>query len=254
LRKRILNIFIDDISLKEFLKIYKSGIVFTPNVDHLIKLQKNEEFYNSYLKADYILLDSQVLKILLRIFGIKIYNKISGSDLFPAFYNYHKDNENLKIFILGGLNNVAELALQKINNKCGREIVVGAYSPALDFLSNLDDINYAIGKINSCSANVLAVCLGAPKQEIWISKYLSKLKNIKMVFALGAVVDFEAGSKKRAPVFLQKIGFEWLFRMIFEPKRLIKRYLYDDIPIIYYLFLQKIGRYKNPFIRLKIND
>jgi exopolysaccharide biosynthesis WecB/TagA/CpsF family protein len=65
--------------------------------------------------------------------------------------------------------------------------------------------------------------------------------------ALGATIDFEAGNIKRAPVFFQKLGMEWLYRLIKEPKRLWKRYLIDDIPFFYYVFLQKIGKYKNPF-------
>ena len=79
----------------------RGGIVFTPNVDHIIKLQKDSEFARVYREADYIVCDSQLLMYAARFLGQPFKEKISGSDLFPAFYNRYKYNNNIKIFLLG---------------------------------------------------------------------------------------------------------------------------------------------------------
>ena len=97
---KLLNISIDNISQTEFFEKCKSGVVFTPNVDHLMKLQSDPEFVNTYKDATYKLCDSKILFFISRFLGTPIKEKISGSDLFPAFYQYHKDNEDIKIFLL----------------------------------------------------------------------------------------------------------------------------------------------------------
>jgi UDP-N-acetyl-D-mannosaminuronic acid transferase (WecB/TagA/CpsF family) len=98
---KLLNISIDNISQAEFFEKCKSGVVFTPNVDHLMKLQSDPEFVNTYKDATYKLCDSKILFFISRFLGTPIKEKISGSDLFPAFYQYHKNNEDIKIFLLG---------------------------------------------------------------------------------------------------------------------------------------------------------
>ena len=78
---------------------------------------------------------------------------------------------------------------------------------------------------------MLAVGLGAPKQEKFLYKYISQL-NVPVSLAIGASIDFEAGNVKRAPLWMQKVGLEWFYRLIKEPKRMFKRYIIDDIKIL----------------------
>lgn len=85
--------------------------------------------------------------------------------------------------------------------------------------------------INKCSPDILAVGLGAPKQEKFIYKYKDELK-VPVSLAIGASIDFEAGKIKRAPLYMQKSGLEWLYRLCKEPRRMFKRYLIDDMKII----------------------
>ena len=74
------------------------------------------------------------------------------------------------------------------------------------------------------------------------------MPNIKLFLALGATIDFEAGTLQRAPQVWQKIGLEWLFRFLKEPKRLFRRYFVDDIKFFYFFAKQLLGIYKNPFV------
>ena len=90
--------------------------------------------------------------------------------------------------------------------------------------------------------------VGAPKQEKWIVKYRQQMPNVNLFLALGATIDFEAGTLQRAPKVWQKIGLEWLFRFLREPRRLFRRYFIDDIKFFYFFAKQLLGIYKNPFV------
>ena len=88
--------------------------------------------------------------------------------------------------------------------------------------------------------------MGAPKQEQWIYKYKDKLPNIEIFLAIGATIDFEAGNIKRAPKIMSDLGFEWLYRLLSEPKRLWKRYLVEGLPFFWLILQQKLNLYKKP--------
>ena len=177
----------------------RGGIVFTPNIDHLMILQKDREFYNAYKMADYRVCDGQILMYSLQFLGTPLKEKISGSDLLPTFSQYHKNNPKIKMFLLGAAPGVAQKARENINFKVGREIVVGAHSPSFGFEKKEEECAQIVDLIEKSGANVLAVGVGAPKQEKWIIKYKEKLKSVKIFLAIGAAIDFEAGHKKRAP-------------------------------------------------------
>lgn len=243
----ILNIEVDNIYKQDLLDKFTSGVLITPNVDHLMKLQKDREFYDLYQKAEYITVDSQIVKLALKFLGTPVKEVITGSDFFPSFYNYHKDNENIKIFLLGAAPGVAKKALKIINDKIGMEIIVGEYSPSFGFEKNESECLEIIDIINATTANVLVVGVGAPKQEKWIFKYKDLLPKIKIHLAIGATIDFEAGNIKRAPRFFQKLALEWFYRLMMEPRRLWRRYIIEDFPFFFLILKQKLKLYKNPF-------
>ncbi|MGB3402945.1 MAG: WecB/TagA/CpsF family glycosyltransferase [Microcoleaceae cyanobacterium] len=246
---RILNVSIDNLSTEELLKqlgVY-GGVVFTPNVDHLMKLQKDPEFYQVYQTCNYRVCDSQVLYYASRWLGQPIREKISGSDLFPAFYQYYKHCPDTKIFLLGAGAGIAERAKQRINQFVGREMIVDCYSPPFGFEKDPLECRYIIDRVNQSGATVLAVGLGAPKQEKWIAQYRYQLHKIKIFLAIGATIDFEAGEKPRSPQWVSEVGMEWLYRLVTEPKRLWKRYLVEDLPFLWLLIKQKLNLYEAPF-------
>lgn len=249
----ILSVLIDNLTMTELLeKLRFGGVVFTPNVDHIIKLQKDREFYRVYNAADYRVCDSQLVMYASQFLGQPIKEKISGSDLFPAYCQYYRDDEDVKIFLLGGPVGVAEIACQNINRKVGREIVVDYYSPPFGFEKSEAECQKIIEKIKRSGATVLAVGLGAPKQEKWIYHYKNQLNNIKLFFAIGATIEFEAGYRPRAPKWMSEAGLEWLYRLISEPKRLWKRYLIDDLPFFMLILRQKFNLYANKTYKLKM--
>ncbi len=247
MKVKILNVDVDNLSRAELLTKLDSGVVFTPNVDHLIKLQHSQEFFQAYTTADYRVCDSQILVYLSSFLGTPVRERISGSDFLPAFCEYHRNNEEMKVFLLGGAEGVAKRAQQRLNQKVGREIIIASHSPSFGFEKNEQECLELVDMINASGATVLAIGVGAPKQEIWIAKHKHLMPGIKIFLAVGAAIDFEAGSKQRAPEWVTEMGFEWLHRLMSEPKRLWKRYLVDDLPFFWLILKQKLNTYRSPF-------
>lgn len=244
---KILNIDILSITQKTLLKELNKGILITPNLDHLVKLQNDREFYKIYQEAEWVVCDSKILYLCSKLLKHSLPEAIPGSSFFTAFYNYHKNNPNCKIFLLGAMDGVAQTAMNKINEKVGREIVVGAMSPSYGFEKKQEENELIYKTINESGANVVLVGVGCPKQEKWIFNHKEKMPNVDIWMALGATIDFEADNIKRAPKIYQKLAMEWFYRFLKEPKRMFKRYFVDDMKFFWYFGKQLLGFYKNPF-------
>jgi N-acetylglucosaminyldiphosphoundecaprenol N-acetyl-beta-D-mannosaminyltransferase len=244
---RVLNIDFHDTTMESLLNEFRAGVVFPLNIDTMMTLQHDEEFYAVCRKAEYRVLDSQVLNIAARVTGHPFQGKISGSDLFPRFCSYHRTNEAVSIFVLGGFDDVPAKVQDILNREAGRQIVVGAYSPPPGFESSDSENHAIVDMINASGATVLVVGVGAPKQEKWIMRHRAACTNVTMFMAVGATLDFIAGRQQRAPVWMQKSGLEWLHRMAGDPGRMVHRYLVRDIPFFYHFLRDVAGMYTNPF-------
>ena len=155
---KILNINICNINTQQLLADIKEGIIIPLNVDVLMKLQEDETFYkfiqNSKQKIC-ICLDSQVIRFFARILlGKKFIDKISGSDFLPLFCDFHRVDEEVKIYLLGAQEGVAMTAMNNINKRIGREIIVGAHSPSFGFDEKEDECLRIIEMINKSNATV----------------------------------------------------------------------------------------------------
>lgn len=243
----LLNVRIDNITTKDLLTHLKKGVLVTPNIDDIVKHQKDEEFHKYASMAEFSICDSKVVKLMSLVLGKPLKEAIPGSSFFPMYCDYHAKDENIKIFLLGAKEGVADIAKEKINQRIGRKIIVGTYSPPFGFEKDEKECQNIINILNQSEANVILVGLGNPKQTKWIYKYKDQLPNIDIFMALGATIDFEAGNIKRAPKIFQKLALEWFYRFIKEPKRLFRRYFVDDMQFFYYFTKQLLGIYKNPF-------
>ena len=234
MKQRLFDINIDNIDMGECVQIIdklvqskRFNYVVTPNVDHIVKLQSDKEFKEVYNNADLILTDGMPLVWYSKIVNKPIKEKISGSDLFPKVCEL-SSKKNYKVFLLGAGEGVAEKAKKNLENKYKGLNIVGTYSPKYGFENDEKYINNMIELINDLNPDILAVGLGAPKQEKFIYKYKDRLK-VPVSLAIGASIDFEANVIKRAPIWMQKSGLEWFYRLIKEPKRMFKRYIIDDM-------------------------
>lgn len=250
-RIKILNVEIDDITQEGLLKRLKKGVLVTPNVDQIVKMQSDREYYNIVRKAEWVVCDSNILYLCTKILGTPLPEAIPGSSFFPAFYQYHKGDENCKIFLLGAMDGVAQKAMERINEKMGRTMVVGAYSPSYGFEKKQEENQQIYQMINDSGANVVLVGVGCPKQEKWIDAHKAQMPNVDIWMALGATIDFEAGNVKRAPMIWRKLYMEWFYRFLQEPKRMYKRYFIDDPCFFWHFGKQLLGLYKNPFDKVE---
>ena len=243
----MLNIDILSLTQQELLGRLEKGVLVTPNVDHLVKLQSDKEFYEVYQQAEWVVCDSKILYLLSKLLKHPLPEAIPGSSFFTSYYMYHKDDPDCRIFLLGAMDGVAQKAMERINEKVGRQIIVGAYSPSYGFEKKEEENQMIYEKINRSEANVVLVGVGCPKQEKWIFSQKGNMPDVRIWMALGATIDFEAGNVKRAPRFMQKLYLEWFYRFLMEPKRMFKRYFIDDMLFFYYFAKQLMGIYRDPF-------
>lgn len=204
---------------------YNSHYVVTPNVDHIVKLTKNQQFKVAYKKASLVVTDGRPVVFASKILGKSVPEIVPGSDLVPCIFDYYQEklNKKLKVFLLGAMPGVAEKAASNINIKWPNVEIVGFFSPKLGFENSKQQSQKMCEIINRTSPDIVVFGVGAPKQEIWSSIYAPKIQS-KVILCVGATIDFLAGEKIRAPLWMRKLGLEWLHRVSTEPKRLFKRY------------------------------
>lgn len=247
----LLNVPIDNITMQELLDTFNKGLLMTVHTDMMMKLQTDKEFYEILPQFDIITCDSQILYVASKLLGTPLKERVSGSDFFPLYYNKHKDNPNIKIFICGGKPGVPEVAQNKINEKTGRKMVVGVYSPPFDYEKRPEEEIKMADIINRSGATVLLIGLGGGRQEKFIVKNRHLMPNIHTFLPLGGTIDYEAETLKRPNKLITDCGFEWFYRVIKEPKQRWYRYFVQQPPALWLLFKQFLGLYKNPFSTAK---
>lgn len=236
-RIKFMNTDIDNLTMAETLNeidklIQKKNCsyVVTPNVDHIVRLEKDEELQKVYKNASLILTDGKPLIWISKWYKTPIKEKISGSDLFPRVCQLAA-NKNYTMYLLGAAEGVADTAAKNLMKKYPGLNIVGTYSPPFGFEKSKQEMNKIKTQIQDVHPDILIVALGCPKQEKFMYYHCKEL-GVPISFGLGASIDFEAGNIKRAPKWMSNHGLEWLYRFSKEPKRLFKRYFVDDLKII----------------------
>lgn len=246
-RVDIMNAYVHDISMDELIEKFDRGLLLTLHVDMIMKLQTDRDFYKIIDCFDIITCDSQILYFATKFLGTPVCQRISGSDFFPKYYMHHKDNQDVRIFICGGKPGIAEIARDRINAKVGREIIVGVNAPEPGFDKTPAGLEKVIDEINASGATVLMVGLGGGRQEKFIIAHRHRFPYIHTFLPLGGTIDYEAGTFARPPAWVTEWGFEWLYRLLREPRQRFHRYVIHEPPVLYHLLMQKLGLYRNPF-------
>lgn len=237
-RIELFGITIDPITMSEAVSTIFSWVdseekdckfVITPNVDHVVQVQTNEGLKQAYNNASLVVTDGKPVVWAAKLLKAPIPETVPGSDMIPAIFAYaQKHNKPIKVFLLGAMPGVADRAKILIHKQYPIVNVVGTLSPAFGFDKDVEASNKICEIVNQTEAELLVLGLGAPKQELWIDQYARQLK-VNAAFCVGATIDFIAGEKPRAPIWMRRVGLEWLHRALKEPKRLAKRYLVDAI-------------------------
>lgn len=247
--------FISEINEYNQLKMIKGivdsdipGFVTYTNVHVVVTAIVDKDLQNAINSANIVSPDGTPLVWIAKKRGFKNICKCSGPDMMKklleascefGYSNYFYGSTEKTLNQLE-----QQLRLDYLNIK-----ISGMYSPPYRELTE-EEIQNDINRINCSKSDIIWVGLGAPKQEIWMSKAVKRLDR-GVLLGVGAAFDFFAKSKKRAPLWMQKKGLEWLFRLFSEPRRLWKRYLTTNTLFIYYLIKYKLF---NKNIKNNINN
>lgn len=204
--------------------------IVTPNVNCVVQLSKNTSYQEAFQNAAMVVVDGKPVVMVARFFGETIPGTVTGSDLVPAIFQHFHDEAKsvLKVYLLGAMPGVAEVAARNIERTYQHLKVVGLYSPPFGFEKDPAECDRICAMIAASGADFLLIGLGAPKQATWVNQYAQKLP-VKVAICAGATIDFLAGNKLRAPKWMSNLGVEWAYRAFTEPKRLGKRYASDAL-------------------------
>ncbi|MGQ0507150.1 MAG: WecB/TagA/CpsF family glycosyltransferase [Myxococcaceae bacterium] len=211
-------------AIDELVQSREGGCVFTPNIDHVVMAEDNAKFREAYSSAKLSLADGQPLVWISPLLGLKLPEKISGSDLVVPLIERASDR-GWRIFFLGAGPGVAELAAEKLRARLNVQIVGTAW-PMIDTNDSSKDAEI-VASIKKTKPDLVFVALGCPKQELFCHRVAKQLSPA-VLLGIGAALDFIAGTVKRAPPWVSRMGFEWLYRLAQEPRRLWRRYLVQD--------------------------
>ena len=201
------------------------GAVFTPNVDHVVKVETHAEFRRAYSRADLCLADGMPILWASRISGSPLPEKVSGSDLVLPLARLAAERR-WRVYLLGGAPGVAELAGEMMSSELGVH-VVGTDSPVIYHDGGSDEAEMILDRLLAAQPHLVLVALGAPKQELWIDRF-GGLITPAVAMGVGGSFDFMIGRVKRAPAWMSSAGLEWMFRLGQEPQRMWRRYLIED--------------------------
>lgn len=243
----ILNAFVHDVTMDEVVESFREGVMLTLHVDMIMKLQQDRGFYDILKQFDLVTCDSQIMYFALKLLGRPVRQRVSGSDYFPKFYMRYKDDPSVTIFLCGGKPGIADLAAQNVNARVGRRMIVGTDAPPFDFEAREGEVDRMIERINASGATVCLVGLGGGRQEKFIMKHRHRMPGVRLWLPLGGTIDYESGTFDRPPVWITDWGFEWLYRLIKEPRARFHRYVIHEPPFVWAVLKERLGLYRNPF-------
>jgi len=200
--------------------------VVTPNVDHVVLLETNPALREAYADASLVLADGWPLVAVSRLVGKALPERAAGSDLVVELLEAAGKRGGLRVFLLGGDPGVAERAAANIRTRWPKVVVAGTDSPPRGFEEDPSRNEAILAAIRTARADAVFVCLGAPKQELWVHSHRDSI-DAPAALCVGAAIDFLAGSRSRAPSWMRAAGLEWLHRLAGEPRRLLPRYAKD---------------------------
>ena len=227
----ILGMPIDAIEMPEVLlrieeaaEIASPFVISTPNLNFLVNSQVDAEFRESLLASDLCPADGMPIVWIARLLGLPIERRVAGSDIFEALKSRPHSNKPLKVFLFGVTEEVAAAAARHLNRNTDSLKCIGWICPGFGTLDELSQQHF-IDQINSSDADFLVAALGAKKGQLWLQRNHRRLR-VPIRAHLGATINFQAGTFKRAPSAMRKVGLEWLWRIKEEPT-LWRRYGHD---------------------------
>ena len=232
------NIPLDALTMQETIAQINSAILSNRQIHHcvinagkVVQMQNDKVLRESVIKSDLINADGMSIVWAARFLGYKIQKRIAGIDLMENLVMLAHE-KNYSCFFLGAKQEVLEKLVNDYSIKYSKNIIAGYRNGYFD---EKDEIN-VINQIKKSNANLLFVAITSPKKEIFLNKYKIELKSVNLIMGVGGSFDVISGAIKRAPLFMQKIGLEWFYRFVQEPRRMWRRYLIGNLKFIIIIF------------------
>lgn len=196
----------------------------TANVDFIVQAQNDVELRRILFDAHLVLCDGTPVVWASQLLGNPLHERVAGADLVPLLLKVAAE-KGYRVFFLGATSDSVAQAVENLKTAHPNLVVAGFYSPPFNKLLEMDHGEIE-RRITEAKPDLLFVSFGCPKQEKWIAMHYRSL-GVPVSAGVGATIDFLAGTVKRAPVWMQRVGAEWIYRLAQEPRRLFKRYAKD---------------------------
>ena len=206
----------------------KGGYVCFSNVHSVVTSRHDLQLRKVTNESLMSMPDGKPIAVIGRLCGAKDLSQVSGPDFMPEFMEKMLDSRH---YLYGATENTLKLLSEKLVVNIPRLNIVGRYAPPFGELTEEEECEI-LETIKKSLPDYIWVGLGAPKQEYWMAKHWAELKPA-VLFGVGAAFDFHAGTKSRAPRWMRRVGLEWLHRLVSEPRRLWRRYLYTNLIFIF---------------------
>ena len=236
----ILGINIDNVTesecvetIRQALREKKNKKIFTPNTSIVLSTVKDNKMNHLINSADLLIADGIGLVQASKILNDPLPQRIAGIDMGEKILEI-ANGDRLSLFLLGGTKESVSTAANKIRDKYRNIKICGIHHGFFDINSEYNQ--KLIKAISSKEPDIMFVCMGYPKQELWICQNVHKIPSLRLSIGLGGSLDVWSGKVKRAPVIFRKLNMEWLWRMIIQPQRLKNL---SDIPCFYYCILKQ---------------
>lgn len=215
--------------------------VITPNAQHIVLLNRDRRLREIYNSAELIVPDGISLVLAARVLRQKFPGRVAGVDLLKAICA-RAAAANLKVFLLGGRPGSAEATAARLKQH-SPPLEIETYCPPFGFESDITELSRIAARIRSAQPDLIFVGLGAPKQEYWIHEHGRQL-DVRVCIGVGASFEIIAGIEKRAPLWLQRIGCEWLYRLFKDPRNKWRRYLLGNLAFLWIVVRQRFHQLK----------
>ena len=220
--------------IKDNIQIVQSGV----NASSIVEIKQNLDLLKAYINCDLVNIDGMSLVWALRFFGYKVPSRVACPDLAEEVLKIAELN-NYKIFMLGTGKEQLQSAVHNIQIKYPK-LEISGYR---DGFFKEEEEPGIVELINQAKPNILFLGLPSPKKEFFVEKFKNQL-HVNYVLGVGGFFDILAGTIKRAPVWMQKIGLEWFYRFMQEPKRLFRRYFIGNFIFLGLVIREKMRTYR----------
>lgn len=241
------GVTIHDVSFEETVDLVikwaregSGGYVSTPNVDHLVRARRDPEFRRLVMGARLRIPDGMGLIYGARLAGTPFRGPVTGRLLPEAIVRATQDDP-LRIAMIGGRDEAPEKATAHLNALGGN--VVAAVSPRMGFAVGGDEDHAAVAVVKQADPRIVLVGFGAPKQEKWMARHQVDMPQAVML-GIGQAIDILGGRVPAAPSWMTKVGLEWAFRMMRDPRRIGRRVFIDDPPFFWWMLKARLSRTK----------